>query len=156
MAGPTFQQTMRRLQGSKKKVQAIKEAHIQSMVTGLKYYGTTLIAEHFSTGNMFRMGWPPLSPGYEARKILTHGIKPMLVATEELKNSVVGLFNIKIDRRKNTAVVLSFDKVADHGVYVGMTRPWSQPTQEDTIRIQAKTEQDLTSRLAALGITNKK
>lgn len=147
MTTPSFQQSMRRLQGSKRQIAAIKEARIQSMVEGLKYYGNVLIADHFTSGNQFRMGWPPLTPEYAARKARRFGGRPMLVATGDLRNSVVGKFDVKTDRRRNNPVRLVFNQMVDYGEYVNEVREFLSPSPEDWVKIQAKTEADFRSKL---------
>jgi hypothetical protein len=123
---------------SKRKLQKIKELLIKSKQEVLKYYGNELIRGHFEYGNRTQFPeWPRLTTQYARWKIDHFGVQPMLVATGDLKRSVVGKFKLRTDYQK-AIVILTFDKATDYGVYVETLRPWSQPSAQDNIKLEAR------------------
>lgn len=128
---------------SRRKLQKIKELLIKGKEETLKYYGNDLIKGHFEYGNRTQFPeWPLLSTRYANWKIDHFGVQPMLYRTGELKRSVVGKFKLKTDQQKGT-VVLSFNQAVDYGTYVEELRAWSQPSSQDTMKMEVKLKSTL-------------
>lgn len=154
-APSTFRDALSKLQVSRRKTQAIRQAYMDSMEVAVRYYADVLIRSHFTFGNQGRLGLPDLSERYEAHKLRTVGVQPHLVSSGDLRNSVVGRGALKTNRPKYT-VTLSFPDSEDYGgnleegSYGGPPRPWSAPTAADQVKIETKLQEEFRKRLKGI------
>jgi len=156
-APASFRDSLARLQMSRRKTQAIRQAYMEALVIAVKYYGDVLIGEHFTFGNQSRMGWPDLKEKYAERKLRTVGIQPMLVSSGALKNSIVGKYSEPKVNRARYTVTLEFPKALGYGEYLANgdkplagPRPWEEPTEADRVKIEAKLQEEFSRRLKGL------
>lgn len=151
---PSIQSILARLRIAKQDFRGVRDDYLASLETATRYYGDVLIAKKFRSGNAARYGWPPLNPGYAAKKARTHPGAPMLVATGAMRNSIVGHYVIKVDKFL-VKVTLDFNSAVPYaahledGAFKGSEgpRPWSEPSTDDRIEIERVISREMGKRL---------
>lgn len=117
----------------------------EAIFEALAYYARTLMRKHFASGNSFRYGYKGLSPAYIKQKLKKYGLKPILVATGELKEAVLSTWDI---HRVGNRYAISWS-VPDHGVYHitglkdGTIRDWRKESQSEWSKIKDRIDRNL-------------
>lgn len=140
---PSLRDAILQIQESSRDLKEITKDYIESLRDGLKFYGDEQVQRHFQTGNAARHGWPSLERKYSRRKLRRWGRRPMLVASGRLRDSVVGRYRIRIDKRLLKGRI-SFNQAQRYGLWLTFgsfrgargPRDWATPIPEDEAAIQ--------------------
>lgn len=111
-----------------------------AVIEALTWYAKTLMKKHFQSGNIFRYGYKGLSAAYIKQKIRKYGLKPVLVATGELKEAVLNTWQvIKIGNRYSITWI-----VPKHGVYqIKDNRDWRRPSKTEWQKVKDRIDSNL-------------